>query len=93
MGMKFEWDDDKARKNLKKHKVSFEESVTVFGDFLSITISDSTHSETEDRWIIIGESNKHRLIVVVHSERGDRIRIISARQATLHERKEYETNG
>ncbi|MFI5304196.1 MAG: BrnT family toxin [Nitrospiria bacterium] len=93
MGMKFEWDDDKARKNLKKHKVSFEEAVTVFGDFLSITISDSTHSETEDRWIIIGESNKHRLIVVVHSERRDRIRIISARQATLHERKEYEANG
>jgi len=93
MGLKFEWDGDKARKNVKKHKVSFEEAVTVFGDFLSITIPDSSHSETEDRWIIIGESNKHRLIVMVHTERGDRIRIISARQATLRERKEYEANG
>ena len=92
MGIKFEWDDDKARQNIKKHKVSFEEAVTVFGDFVSLTISDSTHSETEDRWIIIGESNIHRLIVVVHTERRDRIRIISARQATLRERKEYETN-
>ncbi|MFI5304610.1 MAG: BrnT family toxin, partial [Nitrospiria bacterium] len=51
-----------------------------------MTIPDSTHSETEDRWIIIGAFNKHRLIVVVHTERGDRIRITSARQATLHER-------
>jgi hypothetical protein len=93
MGIKFEWDDDKARKNIKKHKVSFEEAATVFGDFLSITIPDSTHSESEDRWIIIGESNKNRLIVVVHTERGDRIRIISARQATFHERREYEANG
>ena len=53
MGMKFEWDDGKARKNLKKHKVSFEEAVTVFGDFLSITIPDLSHSETENRLIII----------------------------------------
>ena len=88
--MKFEWDGKKARRNLKKHKVSFEEAVTVFGDPLSLTIEDPLHSEDKERFVIIGESNQQRLLVVVHTERGDKIRIINARQATSHERRDYE---
>ncbi|MGH7799003.1 MAG: BrnT family toxin [Thermodesulfobacteriota bacterium] len=88
--MKFEWDGKKARRNLKKHKVSFEEAVTVFGDPLSLTIEDPLHSEDVERFVIIGESNQQRLLVVVHTERGDKIRIISARRSTSHERRDYE---
>ena len=88
--MRFEWDGKKARRNLKKYKVSFEEAATVFGDLLSLTIEDPLHSEDEKRFVIIGESNKGRLLVVVHTERGDTIRILSARPATPHERHDYE---
>jgi len=88
--MEFEWDSKKAKRNLRKHKVSFEEAATVFGDPLSLTIEDPLHSENEERFVIIGESNKRRLVVVVHTERGDKIRIISARLATPHERHDYE---
>ncbi len=88
--MKFEWDGRKARHNLKKHKVSFEEAATVFGDPLSLTIEDPLHSESEERFVIIGESNQKRLLVVVHTERGDTIRMISARSATAHEKSDYE---
>jgi uncharacterized DUF497 family protein len=90
MPLSFEWDDQKARTNLAKHGVSFEEATTVFGDPLSLTIPDPAHSETEDRFIILGHSHRQRLLVVVHTERGDNLRIISARPASRRERKDYE---
>ena len=90
MPLSFEWDQHKANSNLEKHGVSFDEASTVFGDPLSITISDPVHSQAEDRFIIIGHSHKAKLLVVVHTERGDNIRIISARQASRRERKTYE---
>ncbi|MBF0480014.1 MAG: BrnT family toxin [Candidatus Omnitrophica bacterium] len=77
--------------SFKKHHVSLEEATTVFGDNLSITISDPLHSITEDRFIIIGHSYKHRLVVVVHTERENKIRIISARLSTKGERNFYES--
>lgn len=86
----FEYDDRKAWINQKNHRVSFEEAMTVFTDILSITIPDILHSDEEERRIIIGQSIKRRLLVVVHIERGEKIRIISARKATAHERKQYE---
>lgn len=87
----FEWDPNKATKNLRKHGVSFEEATTAFTDPLSITIRDPLHSDQEDRFILIGMSNKNRLWVIVHTDRQDRIRIISARKATKKERKQYES--
>lgn len=90
MGLLFEWDNKKARQNLKKHGVSFEEAATVFGDPLSLTIDNQLHSEEEERFVTIGESNQRRLLVVVYTERGDNIRIISARVATPRERRSYE---
>ena len=90
--MTFEWDEDKARTNLDKHGVNFEEASTVFGDPLSITIPDPAHSQAEDRWIILGHSHRGQLLVVVHTERGDNLRIISARRASRRERKQYEEN-
>ena len=92
MGLEFQWDNHKATENLRRHNVSFEEARTVFSDFLSLTIPDPLHSEKEERLIIIGYSEKQRLLVVVHTERGDVIRIISARQATPYERKTYESD-
>lgn len=86
----FEWDATKAESNLAKHAVSFEEAATVFGDPVSITIPDPAHSQTEVRFVILGHSHHGRLLVVVHTERGDNIRIISARLASRHERKQYE---
>lgn len=86
----FEWDYDMAIRNIRIHGVSFDEASTVFKDTLSLTIHDPLHSEYEDRFILIGNSYKSRLLVVVHTERGDRIRIISARKATGKERKYYE---
>ena len=88
----FEWDERKAKQNIRKHGVSFEEAATVFGDQFSITIYDPLHSEDEDRFVILGMSSKNPLLVVVHTERGDKIRIISARKATKKERKQYESN-
>ena len=90
--MKFEWDSKKAQRNLKVHGISFDEACTVFGDVLSITIDDPLHSEDEDRYVIVGLSQMKRLLVVVHTERGERIRIISARLATNKERLHYEEN-
>jgi uncharacterized DUF497 family protein len=90
MSLQFEWDEDKARKNLKKHGISFEEARSVFGDPLALTIPDPLHSEGEDRFVTLGESHRRRLLVVVFTERGDKIRIISARAATRRERKDYE---
>ncbi len=88
----FEWDERKAKQNIRKHGVSFEEAATVFGDQFSITIYDPLHSEDEDRFVILGMSNKNRLLVVVHIELDDKIRIISARKATKKERKQYEVD-
>ena len=90
MSLTFEWDGEKAEQNLKKHEVSFEEAATVFGDPLSITIDDLLHSEDEDRFVTIGESFQRRLLVVVHTDRGDNIRIVSSRRATRRERENYE---
>jgi uncharacterized DUF497 family protein len=89
MPLKFEWDERKAKSNEKRHGVGFEEASTVFADFLSLTIADPMHSDDEERCIIVGKSEKQRVLVVVHTERGDRIRLISACQATAHERKTY----
>ena len=88
--MEFEWDPEKAAKNLQKHEVSFGEAATVFGDTLGITFRDPGHSLEEDRYITIGMSSRHRLLMVAHTERGDRIRIISARELTRSEREAYE---
>lgn len=88
--MQFEWDREKARKNLKKHKVSFDEALTVFYDPLSATFDDPEHSIDEERFITIGYSSHSHLLVVSHTEREKEIRIISARPATAHERKQYE---
>jgi uncharacterized DUF497 family protein len=89
----FEGDSTKARKNIKIHGVSFDEASTAFRDTLSLTIYDPLHSDEEDRQILIGNSYKNRLLVVVHTERGDKIRIISARKATKNEKKQYEENA
>jgi uncharacterized protein len=88
--MEFEWDEDKAADNAKKHKVTFGEAATVFGDTLSLTFADPDHSRHEDRWITIGTSDRDRVLIVSHTDRDDRIRIISARKATRRERKVYE---
>ena len=89
----FEWDLNKARKNIKTHGVSFDEASTAFKDTLSLTIYDPLHSDKEDRFILIGNSCENRLLVVVHTERGDKIRIIIARKTTRNERKQYEENA
>ena len=88
--MRFEWDPGKAKRNLKKHGVTFEEAVTVFYDPLSATFSDPDHSEDEYRFITIGLSASNKLLVVANTDRGDSLRIISARPATAHERKKHE---
>jgi uncharacterized protein len=93
MSLLIEWDHKKAHSNLAKHGVSFDEASTAFWDMLSKTIRDPLHSEDEDRFVLIGHSYRNRLIVVVHTESGDRIRIISARLATGAERKRYEENA
>ena len=90
MGLFFEWNGDKARTNVLKHKVSFEEAATVFADERSLTIDDIAHSKLEKRKITLGKSSKNHLMVVVHTERGEHIRIISARKASRKERKQYE---
>jgi uncharacterized DUF497 family protein len=89
--MRFEWDDAKARRNLRKHGVSFEEAVTVFYDPLSATFDDPDHSAEEPRFITVGNSARGRLLIVAHTERGATIRIINARRATARERERHET--
>ena len=88
--MDFEWDPAKAAKNLRKHRVSFAEAATVFADALSVTASDPDHSIAEDRFITIGYSTRQRLLIVAHTEHGERIRIISARELTRAEKSAYE---
>ncbi len=90
MSLEFEWDERKAKTNLRKHGISFEEAISVFVDPLSSTIFDPLHSNDEDRFVIIGSSLQRRLLVVIFTDRDETIRIISARRATRHERKDYE---
>jgi uncharacterized DUF497 family protein len=85
----FEWDDEKAKANFRKHKVGFEEAETVFDDPLSVTISDPDHSKSERRFLDIGESENGRIIVVSYTQRGSTTRLISARVATRTEREKY----
>ncbi len=89
--MKFEWDSEKDRENIKKHGVSFQEATTVFGDPLAATIPDPDHSHGEERYVTVGLSTSNRLVVVSHTEQGDNFRIISAREANSHERRTYES--
>ena len=95
MGMRFDWDLDKAKSNEKKHGITFEEARTAFGDEHSQIYDDEEHSDYEERFILIGYSEKTRLLMVCHCYRnGDNItRIISARKATSQERKKYEDGG
>ena len=93
MALTIEWDVGKARTNLRKHRVSFEEAATVFGDPMSVTIQDPDHSLGEIRFVDLGLSRSNRLLVVVYAERENRIRIISARQASRRERRSYEEAG
>jgi hypothetical protein len=86
----FEWDDAKAKSNLRKHGVSFEDAVTVFDDPIAITLDDPDHSEDERRFLIMGGSKDGYLLVVCHCDRPDRIRLISARKANRRERRYYE---
>ncbi|MBA3424630.1 MAG: BrnT family toxin [Rubrobacter sp.] len=90
MSLRFEWDEGKARQNVEKHGVSFEEAATVFGDPLSLTIDDPLHSCEEERFVTMGESVGYELLVIVHVDRRGIIRIVSARKATRRERKDYE---
>ncbi len=88
--MEFEWDPTKAERNFRKHGVSLQEAATVFADPLSDTYHDPDHSAAELRFITIGTSRLGRLLIVAHTERGDSVRIISARELTRHERRQYE---
>jgi uncharacterized DUF497 family protein len=93
MKLNFEWDEEKAKANLKKHRINFDEATTVFSDPFSITINDPDHSVDEQRYIDIGSSGKGRVLVVVYTERGSSIRIISCRKAIPSERKLYEESN
>ena len=94
---RFEWDAAKAGSNLRKHGVSFDLAATVFRDLLMISIPDEEHSETEERWITMGQAENGKLLLVVHtyqevSANAANVRIISARLATKHERRQYEAD-
>jgi len=91
VNLKFCWDKNKAELNIRKHGITFEEATTVFTDPLSLTIDDPLHSYDEERTVIIGRSFSDRLLVVVHTDLGDTVRIISARPAIKKERKDYES--
>lgn len=88
--MNFECDPAKASANYRKHRVSFQEAATVFGDPLALTYSDPDHSASERRFITVGMSRANRVLIVAHADRGETIRIISARKTTPRERKQYE---
>jgi uncharacterized DUF497 family protein len=97
MALIFEWDDEKAKKNQRKHKVNFEEAKTVFGDPLLVSFPDEYHSDEEQRLVSIGASSQNKILLVAHTEileKGDTIvvRLISARKATASERRVYEEN-
>jgi len=88
--VEFEWDEDKAAANERKHGVPFTEAETVFADPLALTGYDPDHSDEEDRYITMGTSIEGRLLVISHTDRDDKVRIISAREATRKERRDYE---
>lgn len=90
MSLVFEWDPDKAAANVTEHGVSFEEAASAFADPLSSTIPDPDHSAEEERFVLLGMSFRNQLVVVIHAETGDTIRVISARPATGAERRAYE---
>jgi uncharacterized DUF497 family protein len=87
--VKFEWDPRKTAANLRKHGVSFDEAMTVFADWESVTIPDPDHSEGEERFLIVGSSSRGQILVVSHAERGENVRIISARCADARERRKH----
>jgi uncharacterized DUF497 family protein len=86
----FEWDPEKAGQNRRKHRISFEEAATIFGDPLAITYPDPDHSTSELRFITVGMSRVNRILIVAHTDRHENIRIISARKTTERERRHYE---
>ncbi|MGZ5443198.1 MAG: BrnT family toxin [Thermoanaerobaculia bacterium] len=88
--MKFEWDPKKASVNVKKHGVTFEEAATAFADWDSITVPDPEHSIGEERWYLLGVSERGNLLVVCHTEQGDSFRIVSAWDANRRQRRQYE---
>jgi len=88
--LRFDWNDTKSRINQRKHGVSFAEAATVFGDPLSVLIPDPLHSKNEVRFTLLGQSQRQRLLVVVHTEREGTLRLISARLATAKEKRDYE---
>ena len=90
MNLQFDWDEAKAETNIRKHGISFEEAITVFGDPLAVTIYDVGHSGDEDRFVNVGHSIGGRVLVVVYAERGEYIHIISCRRATPAEERQYE---
>ncbi|MCC6220704.1 MAG: BrnT family toxin [Deltaproteobacteria bacterium] len=90
MSLVFEWDENKARFNVRKHGVSFELAATVFGDPFALTIYDKNNSQNEDRYVTIGLSVIGLVVVVCHTDRANKIRIISARKATSKEKRQYE---
>ena len=89
----FEWDPGKAARNLQKHRVSFEEASTVFGDPLAVTYQDPDHSLAEERFITVGASAAGRVLIVAHSDRNEKVRIIAARETTRGERSQYEEDN
>ena len=90
MKLAFEWDETKARENLKKHKVGFDEGKTIFNDPFLLTFPDIDTSDAEERYVNIGLSVRDRVLVLIHTERQGRIRIISCRKASARERRHYE---
>ena len=92
MNLQFEWDPKKAKANVARHRIAFEEALTVFADPLARIFEDEEHSDDEPREIIIGHSIKRRLVLVCFAARGTKVRVISARKATSLERKDYEEN-
>ncbi len=93
MGYIFEWDAKKAESNARKHGVTFDEASTVFGDSLALLMADPDHSLGEERYLVLGMSNRQRLLVVAVAERPPRTRLISARRAARSERRRYEEEG
>jgi uncharacterized DUF497 family protein len=87
--MQFEWDPKTAAANARKHRVTFDEAMTVFADARALTAYDPDHSDDEDRFLTIGVSADGRVLLVSHTDRGDSIRIISARKSDKQEREEY----
>ena len=91
MGYEFEWDSNKAASNLEKHRVDFDEATTVFGDPRAVNMPDPLHSVSEQRFVLLGRSSRGRVLIVCYTERPPRTRLISARQASRTERRQYDS--